>query len=68
MTRRRPETTYWQYTTGVKDTSLVSPDGYNLDNYYMTRRARMRLSWTCSSTTRAMSIFERIGDETAIAR
>jgi pimeloyl-ACP methyl ester carboxylesterase len=32
-----PETTYWQYTTGVKDKSLVSPDGYNLDNYYMTR-------------------------------
>jgi pimeloyl-ACP methyl ester carboxylesterase len=32
-----PETTYWQYTTGVKDRSLVSPDGYNLDNYYMTR-------------------------------
>jgi pimeloyl-ACP methyl ester carboxylesterase len=32
-----PETTYWQYTTGVKDTSLVSPDGYNLDNYYMAR-------------------------------
>src|SRR5262249_55987262 len=32
-----PETTYWQYTTGVKDTSLVAPDGYNLDNYYMTR-------------------------------
>jgi pimeloyl-ACP methyl ester carboxylesterase len=32
-----PETTYWQYTTGVKDTSLVSPDGYNLDNYFMTR-------------------------------
>jgi hypothetical protein len=32
-----PATTYWQYATGVKDTSLVSPDGYNLDNYYMTR-------------------------------
>jgi pimeloyl-ACP methyl ester carboxylesterase len=32
-----PETTYWQYTTGVKDTSLVSPDGYSLDTYYMTR-------------------------------
>jgi pimeloyl-ACP methyl ester carboxylesterase len=27
-----PETTYWQYTTGVKDLSRVSPDGYNLDN------------------------------------
>src|SRR5262249_32308637 len=25
------------YTSGVKDASLVSPDGYNLDNYYMTR-------------------------------
>ena len=32
-----PETTYWQYTTGVNDKTLVSPDGYNLDNYYMTR-------------------------------
>jgi pimeloyl-ACP methyl ester carboxylesterase len=32
-----PETTYWQYTTGVKDLARVSPDGYNLDNYYMTR-------------------------------
>src|SRR5262249_4897592 len=31
------ETTYWQYTTGVADPSLVSPDGYNLDNYYMSR-------------------------------
>src|SRR6266480_595605 len=26
-----------QYTTGVKDKSLISPDGYNLDNYYMAR-------------------------------
>src|SRR4029453_7081920 len=32
-----PETTYWQYTAGVSDPSLVSPDGYNLDNFYMTR-------------------------------
>jgi pimeloyl-ACP methyl ester carboxylesterase len=32
-----PETTYWQYTTGVTDKTRVSPDGYNLDNYYMTR-------------------------------
>ena len=32
-----PETTYWQYTTGVKDLARVSPDGYNLDNYYMMR-------------------------------
>jgi len=32
-----PQTTYWQYTHGVADESLVSPDGYALDNYYLTR-------------------------------
>jgi pimeloyl-ACP methyl ester carboxylesterase len=32
-----PQTTVWQYTHGVPDTSLVSPDGYSLDNFYMTR-------------------------------
>lgn len=32
-----PATTYWQYTHGVTDPSLVSPDGYALDDYYMTR-------------------------------
>lgn len=32
-----PETTLWQYTHGVPDTTLVSPDGYSLDNYYLTR-------------------------------
>lgn len=32
-----PETTMWQYTHGVKDVTKVSPDGYSLDNYYMTR-------------------------------
>jgi pimeloyl-ACP methyl ester carboxylesterase len=33
----RPETTLWQYTHGVADTTRVSPDGYGLDNYYLTR-------------------------------
>jgi pimeloyl-ACP methyl ester carboxylesterase len=32
-----PETTIWQYTHGVSDTTLVSPDGFSLDNYYLTR-------------------------------
>jgi pimeloyl-ACP methyl ester carboxylesterase len=32
-----PETTVWQYTYGVPDPSLVSPDGYSLDNYYLAR-------------------------------
>jgi pimeloyl-ACP methyl ester carboxylesterase len=32
-----PETTVWQYTHGVPDPSIVSPDGYSLDNFYMSR-------------------------------
>jgi len=32
-----PETTRWQYTHGVADEALVSPDGQNLDNFYMAR-------------------------------
>jgi pimeloyl-ACP methyl ester carboxylesterase len=32
-----PESTYWQYTHGVPDASIVSPDGYSLDNYYLAR-------------------------------
>jgi pimeloyl-ACP methyl ester carboxylesterase len=33
----KPETTMWQYTHGVSDTSAVSPDGYSLDNFYLAR-------------------------------
>jgi pimeloyl-ACP methyl ester carboxylesterase len=32
-----PETTVWQYTHGVPDTTRVSPDGYSLDNFYLKR-------------------------------
>jgi pimeloyl-ACP methyl ester carboxylesterase len=32
-----PETTVWQYTHGVPDVTSVSPDGYSLDNFYLTR-------------------------------
>jgi pimeloyl-ACP methyl ester carboxylesterase len=32
-----PETTRWQYTHGVLDQTTVSPDGYSLDNFYLTR-------------------------------
>jgi pimeloyl-ACP methyl ester carboxylesterase len=32
-----PETTLWQYTHGVDDPAAVSPDGYSLDNFYMSR-------------------------------
>jgi len=33
----KPETTRCQYTHGVADEALVSPDGQNLDNYYLSR-------------------------------
>jgi pimeloyl-ACP methyl ester carboxylesterase len=33
----QPETTIWQYTHGVPDVAMVSPDGYGLDNYYLAR-------------------------------
>jgi pimeloyl-ACP methyl ester carboxylesterase len=33
----KPETTIWQYTQGVPDPTVVSPDGYSLDNYYLAR-------------------------------
>ncbi|WP_426408666.1 alpha/beta fold hydrolase [Bradyrhizobium ganzhouense] len=32
-----PEATRWQYTHGVSDVTLVSPDGQNLDNFYLAR-------------------------------
>lgn len=32
-----PETTLFQYTQGVADPSLVSPDGRNLDDFYLAR-------------------------------
>jgi pimeloyl-ACP methyl ester carboxylesterase len=33
----KPESTVWQYTHGVADTTAVSPDGYSLDNFYLNR-------------------------------
>lgn len=32
-----PEMTHWQYTHGVTDPTTVSPDGQNLDNFYLAR-------------------------------
>jgi len=32
-----PDTTRWQYTHGVPDPAAVSPDGQNLDNFYLAR-------------------------------
>jgi pimeloyl-ACP methyl ester carboxylesterase len=31
------ETTVWQYTHGVQDTASLSPDGYSLDDFYLSR-------------------------------
>jgi pimeloyl-ACP methyl ester carboxylesterase len=32
-----PEATVWQYTHGVPNPALVSPDGYSLDSFYLAR-------------------------------
>jgi len=32
-----PQTTHWQYTRGVPDEMSVSPDGQNLDDFYLAR-------------------------------
>jgi pimeloyl-ACP methyl ester carboxylesterase len=32
-----PQSTRWQYTHGVADPATVSPDGQNLDNFYLAR-------------------------------
>src|SRR5262249_3768391 len=32
-----PEATIWQYTHGVPDATAVSPDGYSLDTFYLSR-------------------------------
>ena len=33
----QPDATIWQYTHGVSNPASVSPDGYSLDNFYLTR-------------------------------
>ncbi len=33
----KPESTVWQYTHGVPEPTKVSPDGYSLDNFYLSR-------------------------------
>jgi pimeloyl-ACP methyl ester carboxylesterase len=33
----KPEATNWQYTHGVSDPTMVSPDGQSLDNFYLAR-------------------------------
>jgi pimeloyl-ACP methyl ester carboxylesterase len=38
-----PETTIWQYMHGVHDATAVSPDGYSLDNFYLSRSGAAEL-------------------------
>jgi pimeloyl-ACP methyl ester carboxylesterase len=50
-----PETTRWQYTHGVPDPTMVSPDGQNLDTFTWPVPVLMKCSSTSSATTRATS-------------
>ncbi|CDX45498.1 putative enzyme [Mesorhizobium sp. ORS 3359] len=38
-----PQTTLFQYTHGVADPGLVSPDGRNLDDYYLSRPGNIEI-------------------------
>jgi pimeloyl-ACP methyl ester carboxylesterase len=49
-----PETTRWQYTHGVPDQTMVSPDGRNLDDFYLVL-VQMKCSSTSSAIIRATS-------------
>src|SRR5215468_6547474 len=52
-----PETTIWQYTHGVPDTTHVSPDGYSLDNFYLARPGADEVQLDLLATTKATSRF-----------
>lgn len=60
-TMLQPETTVWQYTHGVADPSLVSPDGYTLDNHYLSRPgadASQHFWLSGAETTRSSCLLE----------
>jgi pimeloyl-ACP methyl ester carboxylesterase len=54
-----PETTIWQYTHGVAETTLVSPDGFSPTTSTWRVPAQMKFSSICSATIRATSRFTR---------
>lgn len=38
-----PEATRWQYTTGVRNPEAISPDGWNMDTFFMNRPGNDRI-------------------------
>jgi pimeloyl-ACP methyl ester carboxylesterase len=38
-----PEATKWQYITGVRDPEAISPDGWNMDTFFMNRPGNDRI-------------------------
>jgi pimeloyl-ACP methyl ester carboxylesterase len=57
-----PESVRWQYTHGVPDTSLVSPDGSALDSHYLERpgadEAQLDLFLDCASNVALYPAFQ----------
>src|SRR5262245_10028320 len=52
-----PETTRWQYTHGVPDPTMVSPEGRNLDILYLTHPGRTKSSSISSAYKRRRALF-----------
>lgn len=38
-----PEATKWQYTNGMRNLEAISPDGYNMDTFFMNRPGNDRI-------------------------
>ena len=38
-----PEATKWQYTNGVRDPDAISPDGWNMDTFFLNRPGNDRI-------------------------
>jgi pimeloyl-ACP methyl ester carboxylesterase len=38
-----PEATKWQYTYGVRNAEAISPDGYNMDTFFLSRPGNDRI-------------------------
>jgi pimeloyl-ACP methyl ester carboxylesterase len=59
----KPGTTVWQYTHGVPDTTAVSPDGYSLDNFYLSRpgaaEVQLDLFWDYKSNVALYPTFQK---------
>jgi pimeloyl-ACP methyl ester carboxylesterase len=52
----KPEATLWQYTHGVADSTMISPDGYSLDNFYLARTGAAEVAYVTGINMRILRV------------